>query len=97
MGRLVTESGMLQEASTEEAKAWNASASRIWMVKPTCQSQISRYTDVHQSQISSWMLCGLIKVSYLYIYGEAHLLVRHVQVHVHGRVVHCVVGDLKNT
>ena len=41
MGRLVTESGMLQDASTEEAKAWNASASRIWMVKPTCSTQYS--------------------------------------------------------
>ena len=74
MGRLVTESGMLQEASTEEAKAWNASARRIWMVKPTCSTQ---YSTVQ--------------------YSEAHLLVRHVQVHVHSRVVHCVVGDLKNT
>ena len=35
MGRLVTESGMSQEASTEEAKAWKASASLIWSVKPT--------------------------------------------------------------
>ena len=59
MGRLVTESGMLQEASTEEAKAWNASARRIWMVKPTCSTQYStlQYSIVQYSivQYSIWM------------------------------------------
>ena len=44
MGRLVTESGMSQEARTLEAKDWKASASLICSVKPTCWLVMSRYT-----------------------------------------------------